>query len=1411
MDKILDTISPLQGILKNASGILKSVSTTITSIGKAVNKEAMGDMVLKFAEAIAIVIGAIVVLANVKDLNAAKKAADIVGYVMVALAASLGILTAALSLLNKGVNPAIYVSMMLSYMGIIAAITLFLVAATAMVSVLSKDGVSLGKGITFLVVVLAGLAGVLFAITRMAVAAKDSYLSIALMTAAIKAIGKFILEAAIAMKIVGTMDDDAYTKGTTFIVAMGVFLGALMLVSHFSKDIPERMEEFGKAMQSIGIAMILAAISLKIIGSMDDTAFKRGVKFFKWFGIFIAAMVIITDNRGISESIDKFGKMMSSIGLAMILAAVSLKIIGSMSGDELAKGLIFMNSFFGFVLLMTLITNEGKKSIDGFAKLMRSLGISLILMAVAVKILGGMDVGAIVKGEAAVTGLAGIMWLLIKSMKGMEKEAPKIAAVLLTATICIALLAGVVFLVGQLSPETLKKGVATVGALSLMVAALIAVTKLAQSSPDMPKVLLQISLMIAMLVASMAILILIADDVHDILTVAEALALVVASLGVVIASTSKLKVEAGMWKTVALIAGLLAAIGLVLGLLSKFGGDAKSMIAAGAALSEVLISLSISMAILSALPEIDKSTLANLAIMGAILGEVGFIVGALNKLGLTTTIDQAIALGILINALSIALIPLGEAGKAGFKNGLTGIGILEALIASTVLVIEGLGALFNWIDKDGANFKRGAELLVDLGGLIGEFFGEMLASFGEALLILLPDAGTALSDFYNNAKVFIDGMSKVKPSVAQGAEALANALLKITAGEALNIIVSALTAGSTLSGDILKQRFTAIAEGLLAFSSTLGDFSESDAKKIAAAADSAKSLSDFVNGLPPEGGLKQSVLGSVDFDEFIRNLKKFGPVLKDFSLEARHMDSGAIGRAVEAAQGLSDFANSLPTYDGIKAAIMGDKITIEEFGDQLKDLAKGLSGFYAELSGDKAINVNVVKSAVNAAKGLSDLANSLPSTNGIFNEWFGGTLELDVFGDQLADLGRGLSRFSKTSKDIDAGAMDIAVKAVKDLAEISVALSQGDFSVFGTDSLESLGEDLIGLGENLVAFNNSVTTLSSQTSNLSYVIDNLKKLVEAIQLMQGVDYEYMYSFKDALNAMAQFDMAGLVRTYSVQGISDIGRAGEQLVNSLISGLQKGDKPLTDTVSMLMTSALNQIHLMYHYYHDSGYEITEQMRSGIRMGEAGLVYETKGVVNSAQWSINDYYQYFITAGAHLMNGLLEGMASKEDELITRAGQIAAQTLKVMQSGFEEKSPSKATERMGRYLDEGLINGMKKYSRQVYSTAETLSTKTLDGFSKSIDQIYEVIDADLNPVITPTINLDYVKQGVSDINSMFNAKSLNANAELQNGVDMNGAGGPTISFTQINNSPKALSRIDIYRQTRNQIAQMKGALN
>lgn len=1416
MDKILDTIAPLQGILKNASGILKSVSATITNIGKAVNKEATGDMALKFAEAVAILVGAITVLAVLPDdqYRKAQDAAILIVGIMAALAISMKWMISALNVLAIE-NPAVYLSVILGYIGLIGAITVFLGAVTAMIAIVSKEEVSMAKGMAFLVVALAGLGALIFEITQMAIASKDAPLSLAILTTVIKAIGAFFLETAVAMRIVGTLDDDAYARGVSFLVAMTVFIGALMFVAHLSKEIPARMAEFGKAMQSIGVAMILAALSLKIIGTMDEEGLKRGIKFFKWFGIFLAAMVIITDNRGISESIEKFGKMMTSIGLAMILAAVSLKIIGGMSGDELAKGIIFMTTFFGFVIAMTLITNEGKKSIEGFAKLMRSLGIALILMSVAVKILGGMDVGSIFKGEAAVAGLMAMLWLLMKSMKGMEKEAPKIAATLIAASLCIAILAGIVFLVGQLSPETLKKGVATVGALSLMVAALIAVTRLAQSTPDMPKVLLQITLMIAMLVASIAILVLISDDVSQILGTAEALALVLAALGGVMVATSKIKIEAGMWKTMAMMGAVIAELALIIGLLSKFGGNAKAMISSATAISILMVSLVGSMKLIEG-TSISNKSVATMALMGLVVAELALVLGVMSKFNVHASIEDAISLGILVNALAIALIPLSMVGKTGpmIYNGILAF---ETLIAATTGVLAGIGYLFEKLDSDASTIDMAVKVLTKVGEALGGFFGGFLAGFGNELLSLLPSAGQALSDFYTNATPFLDGMASLPPGVAEGAESLADAILKLTAGEALQLLLSLFSGGSALDAELLKNSFKAIGEGIGAFIKSVDGFSDADITAVKNAAEAASYLTDFINKLPAEGGFKQTIMGSVDFEEFINNLKKFGPALQEFSSQARYMDTGAIKRAAEAAQGLSEFANSLPEYtDGsLKGWLLGDKINIEEFGDQLSALAKGLVKFYKEISGDNAINVKVVKSATSAAEGLAGLANALPSTNGKFSEWFGGgATTLDTFGEQLTALGIGLKDFSIAAAGIIISSVKNAVGVVSDIADIAIKLTQNEesFSIFKSSAMSDLSEDLPKLGEALMSFNDSVKSLSGGgASNVSFAIDNLHKVVDTVVAMQGIDYEYIYSFKDALNQLAEFDMEGLVNTFSVSGIEQVGEAGRKLTKSIQEGLAKGGPDIIKTAGMLMTSILNELHLHYHYFHDTGYEITNQLRSGLRMGEAGLVYEAKGIVFSAQRSINDYYSYFVAAGEHLMNGLINGIDGRQGAVIDKAKAVAAETLAIMQSAFEEKSPSKATERMGRYLDEGLINGMKKYSRQVYSTAETLSTKTLDGFSKSIDQIYEVIDADLNPVITPTINLDYVKQGVSDINSMFNAKSLNANAELQNGVDMNGAGGPTISFTQINNSPKALSRIDIYRQTRNQIAQMKGALN
>lgn len=76
-----------------------------------------------------------------------------------------------------------------------------------------------------------------------------------------------------------------------------------------------------------------------------------------------------------------------------------------------------------------------------------------------------------------------------------------------------------------------------------------------------------------------------------------------------------------------------------------------------------------------------------------------------------------------------------------------------------------------------------------------------------------------------------------------------------------------------------------------------------------------------------------------------------------------------------------------------------------------------------------------------------------------------------------------------------------------------------------------------------------------------------------------------------------------------------------------------------------------------------------------------------------------------------------------------------------------------------------------------------------------------DLDINPVITPTIDVSKVKEGVLAINQMFGDAKIKALEEYER-KNAN-SGSRTVNYTQINNSPKALSRTEIYRQTNNQL--------
>jgi hypothetical protein len=92
-------------------------------------------------------------------------------------------------------------------------------------------------------------------------------------------------------------------------------------------------------------------------------------------------------------------------------------------------------------------------------------------------------------------------------------------------------------------------------------------------------------------------------------------------------------------------------------------------------------------------------------------------------------------------------------------------------------------------------------------------------------------------------------------------------------------------------------------------------------------------------------------------------------------------------------------------------------------------------------------------------------------------------------------------------------------------------------------------------------------------------------------------------------------------------------------------------------------------------------------------------------------------------------------------------------------------------------------------------------------------------DASPTITPVLDLTNIQNGSKTLASMLNVVPITAAASfgLASGIspEQNSPGGDTeekapIQFEQNNTSPEALSSIEIYRQTKNQLSQARPVL-
>lgn len=207
------------------------------------------------------------------------------------------------------------------------------------------------------------------------------------------------------------------------------------------------------------------------------------------------------------------------------------------------------------------------------------------------------------------------------------------------------------------------------------------------------------------------------------------------------------------------------------------------------------------------------------------------------------------------------------------------------------------------------------------------------------------------------------------------------------------------------------------------------------------------------------------------------------------------------------------------------------------------------------------------------------------------------------------------------------------------------------------------------------------------------------------------------------------------------------------------------------------------------------------------------------VNSVANTIRSHTAQMRSAGLNLAGAIIDGMTgglwSLAGRAIAAAASLGSRIISALGKAVKFFSPSHEAWKIGESVAMGLAIGLTDNAKLADTAGKRTGESVLRNLKSSLSSINTDVGA-LNPTITPVIDLSGAKKGFDDISTMAAALSpivstAAAFASAPNNVTGSGQlAGTTINFNQTNTSPKALDAATIYRQTKNQLSQAKGAL-
>lgn len=336
-----------------------------------------------------------------------------------------------------------------------------------------------------------------------------------------------------------------------------------------------------------------------------------------------------------------------------------------------------------------------------------------------------------------------------------------------------------------------------------------------------------------------------------------------------------------------------------------------------------------------------------------------------------------------------------------------------------------------------------------------------------------------------------------------------------------------------------------------------------------------------------------------------------------------------------------------------------------------------------------------------------------------------------------------------------------------------------------------------------------------------------KGLYEKLAMMGPQGAEYVGAFKEMtaeeLAEANQLWAQSLVLPDQVAGevAGAFNGIGTNIMAGWKNGIVDGTQGVVDAVALAGDQTISAasehtgVQSPSWMTYDIGMYLMEGLHNGLSdymerpISIMRIICET--IINTAKRLLDP--QKFYEIGKNIVLGLVRGLndAGARSALNAAISGLSEEMQAATEALNEIQSPSKVYYRYGRYIVMGLANGISENSELATSAIKDMNQNNLDTMRETIRSIGDMVTEEMSdPVITPVLDLTNVSSGMRTLSNLFStnqALSASASMNLQN-AQLNGVVGNTV-FNQYNYSPKALSRSEIYRQTKNQFSAYREA--